>query len=352
MNRSLARLSKRALQITAFVAVSMMILGNVVSVSAAALTSASVELSDPRTSTSSDYTVSASGFTTGTSIQCVAVALNDQADGSGSVPTGITTTSSSLSSSTLITAGNWTVQNGSNGTLQISNGSGETPNANGNIVWGNVTNGSVDGTTYYALMTTYTDSSCTSGNEVDTVTMAFVYKDGALVSLTIEPTLTFVVNAVAAAQTVNGATTSVLSTATSIDHGTAVTTSANGISAHDLVVTTNAAGGYTVYLRDTGPLTNGNGDTIALHTGTNAAPTSFPAAGTEAWGYTTDDSDLSQFTSNTWAGFSTSNEEVMKNTAATAGSETTRVGHQVGIATATPAGTYTTTMIYTIVATY
>jgi len=351
MNRSLALLHKRTLKIVAFVAISMMILGNVVSVTAAPLTGASVELGDPRTSTTSTYTVDAAGFTTGTPIACVQVALDDQADGAGSVPTGITTTGSTFDSSSLLTAGNWSVGNGTNGVLEITHNSAtEAPSANGNIVWGGVTNGSVDGTTYYGLMTTFTDSGCTGGNEVDTVVMAFIYKDGALVSLTIEPTLTFAVNAVASGLTINGATTTLLSSATAVDHGTSVTSAANGVSAHDLVVTTNAAGGYTVYLRDTGPLTNAATDTITAHTGTNGTPTGFPAAGNEAWGYTTD--DLVRFNGGLWAGFSTSNEEVMLNASATAGSDTARVGHQVGIATSTEAGTYETTMIYTIVATY
>ncbi len=351
MNRSLALARKRILQAVVALAAVMMIIGNVASVTAATLTSASIELGDSRTSTTSTYTVTASGFTTGTTIQCLEVALNDQADGAGAIPAGITTTSSTLDSSTLITAGSWTVQNGTNGTLSASFATGETPAANGNIVWGAVTNGNTD-QTYYGLMTTYTDVSCTGGNEVDTITMAFAYKDGTLVSLTIEPTLTFVVNAVASGQLVNGATTSILSSATGIDFGTAVTVSANGIAAHDLAVTTNATGGYNVYLRHTAALTNAGSDTIANHTGTNAAPTSFPAAGTEAWGYTTEDADLTQFTANTWAGFTTSNDQVMTNAAATAGTDTVRVGQQVGIATDTPAGTYSTTMIYTIVATY
>lgn len=352
MNRSMALVRKRALQAVAAVATAMMIFGNVASVSAATLSSASVELSDSRTSTSSTYTVGASGFTTGTTIRCIEVVLNDQADGGGSIPSNITTTSSAFATATDVVDDTiWTVQNGTNGTLSASYATGETPAASGDLVWSGVTNGDTD-QTYYAILTTYTDVSCTGGNEVDNVTMAFAYKDGTLVSLTVEPTLTFVCNAVAASQTVNGATTSILSSATGIDFGTAVTVSTNGISAHDLDVTTNATGGYNVYLRHTAALTNAGSDTITNHTGTNGSPTSFPAAGTEAWGYTTEDADLTQFTSNTWAGFTTSNELVMTNSAATAGTDTERVGHQVGIATDTPAGTYSTTMIYTLVATY
>lgn len=329
-----------------------MIAGNLVSAYAASLTSASLELSDPRTGETADYTVTASGFTTGTSIQCIEVALNDQADGGGSVPSAIDTQSSTLDSSSLITAGSWAVDNTTNGTLAITNGSGENPNASGNIVWGAVVNGDTEATTYYAIMTTYTDSSCTGGNEVDSVTVAFVYRDGELVTLTIEPTLTFACNGVAASQTVNGATTSVLSDASGIDFGNTVTSSTNGVSAHDLQVTTNATGGYNVYIRHSGDLENAATDTITAHTGTNATPSAFPAAGTEAWGYTTEDGDLSQFGANEWAGFTTNNETVMTNASATAGSETTRVGQQVGIAATTESGTYQTTIVYTIVATY
>ncbi len=351
MIRSITLARRRVLQAVVLAATAMMIFGSVASVSAASLTSVSLELGDSRTSTTSTYTVGGSSFTTATTIRCVEVALNSQANGLGLIPNNITTTSSTLDSSTLVTVGSWSVDNSSNGTLRVTNVTGETPAANGNIVWGAVTNGDTD-QTYYALINTYTDAGCTGGNEVDTATIAFAYKDGTLVSLTLEPTLLFVVSAVASGQTVNSATTSILSSATGIDFGTAVTTSANGISAHDLAVTTNASGGYNVYLRHTAQLTNQSSDVIANHAGTNAAPTSFTAAGTEGWGYTTEDADLTQFTANTWAGFTTSNEQVMTNAAATAGSETVRVGQQVGIAVDTPAGTYNTTMIYTIVATY
>ncbi|MDX1765879.1 MAG: hypothetical protein R3313_02910, partial [Candidatus Saccharimonadales bacterium] len=198
----------------------------------------------------------------------------------------------------------------------------------------------------------------TGGNEVDTVTMAYIYKAGELVELTINPTLTFVCNAVGSGQDVQpnkdtgGVQTTVASTASGIDHDNNVTAAANGISAHDLEVNTNASGGYDVFIRHTQQLTNANSDTIANHTGTNAAPTTFPGAGNEAWGYTTDDADLAQFGAAEYAGFTTSNEQVLTNSGATGTAETTRVGHQVGVANTTPAGTYLTTIVYTIVATY
>jgi hypothetical protein len=322
-----------------------------------ALTSSSLLLSDPRsTQTGVTYTFNSSGFTTATTIRCVEFILNTAADGSGGVPAGVTTTASTLVSSTVITAGSWTVDNSTNGTLSITNAAGETPAATGNIVWGVVTNGTTEATTYYGIFTTYTDVNCTGGNEVDTKTISYVYTDGELVQLTIDPTLTFTVAGVASGQAINGATTTVASTGTGIDFLNDVTFAAKGVSAHDLQVGTNATGGYTVYVRHTNLLTNGI-DTITNHTGTNAAPTAFPVAGTEAWGYTTQDTTLAggtgnRFNGNLWSGFNTSNEIIADNTVAPTGVETTRVGQQVGVAAGTEAGTYQTTIIYTAASVY
>ncbi len=323
------------------------------------LTSSSLSLSDPRTSqTNVTYTFDAQSYTTGTAVACINILLNDASDGSGNAVG--TSTGASLVSSSVITEASWTLDASSNGTLNLThNATNETPNATGNFVFDGITNGGTAGATYYAIFTSYTDSSCTGGNEVDEQVVAFTYKDGELVQLTIDPTLTFTCAAVASGQTVNGATTTVASTALGINHGNAVTFSTNGISAHDLNVSTNATNGYTVSIRHTGQLSNGS-DTIANFSGgDNTTPDAFSAAGTEGWGYTTEDATLSggtanRFTSpaNQWAGFTTSNEPVVDNTSGTSGTETTRVGHQVGVATTTPAGTYQTTIIYTVASTY
>lgn len=322
---------------------------------AAVITNGSVLLSDPRPSQTSTYTVSGSGFTTTTPIQCVQLSFNTAADGSGVVPVGMTT-ASTFDSTTLLTFGSWTVSNPSLGTVRITNATGENPAASGNIVWGGIVNPSAEGT-YYGILNTYSDVACSVG--VDNTVMAFVTVDGELVQLTIDPTLTFSVNTVASSQLVNGATTTVGSTAGSVNFGNSVTNAANGVSAHDLVIGTNAPLGYTVYIRHTGDLTNGASETIDNHLGTNAVPTVFPAAGTEAWGYTTEDNSLAggtldRFTSGGpfWAGFTTSNAAVMDNPAAPSSTETIRVGQQVGVASTTEAGTYQTTLVYTAASVY
>ena len=124
------------------------------------------------------------------------------------------------------------------------------------------------------------------------------------------------------------------------------------IGSQTLTVSTNASNGYTVYTRYTAKPTSGS-NTIADQTGTNAAPTAFPAPGTAAFGYTTNASALGTgtanrftITPNVWAAFTTSNNEVAFSSAPVS-SQATCVGYQVGIAGTTPAGTYTNTVIFT-----
>lgn len=353
---TMQRLTKRARTVAIAITAISMIVGNMASVTAASLSSASLELSDPRPSQSSSYTFSASGFSG--SAQCIDLELSDTAGSGGSVPTGLTSTGASLDAgSTMITPASWTSDFTTNGLLRLTNVSGETPSDAGTLVFNSVTNGSTESTTYYGNFTTYSDAACTT--QLDEVIVAFVYQDGELVSLTIDPTLTFALAGVAAASTVNGTTVTHLADASGIDYQNDVNASTNGVSAHDVSVTTNATNGYSVYLRHTGDLTNANSDTIDNHTGTNASPSAFPAAGTEAWGYTTEDGSLEalsvdRFTNpgNLWAGFTTSNAEVLYNSAAVPGTETVRVGHQVGVSSNTEAGTYQTTIVYTVVATF
>ena len=333
------------------------LLAPAVAVPVDALTGSSLTLSDPRPSTTSvSYTFNASNFTTGTTVRCIDLVLNDQSDGAGTP--AATTGSFTLDGSSLITAGSWTEDTGTNGTLRITNSTGETPASSGNIVFGGITNAASEGVTYYGIFTSYTDVNCTGGNEVDQVTVSYALKSGTQVQLTVDPTLIFSCAGVNSGQTVNGATTTVNSSASGIDFQNSVTTAANGISAHDLSVTTNATNGYTVYIRETGQLSNGS-DNIADFSGSNGTPAVFSSAGTEGWGYTTEDNSLSggttdRFTNpgNYWAGFSTTNDPVMDNTSAATSTETVRVGHQVGIAGTTPAGTYQTTIVYTVASVY
>lgn len=327
------------------------------SASAATLTSASLGLSDSRPSQSAtQYTMTASGLTTGTTIGCIEVDLGTANDGTGSIA-GLDTSASTFVSQSFTATGTWTVSNTQSAAhkLRFLNSTPVVPQSGSRTaVWGGILNGNTADTPYFALLKTYTDNTCAT--PVDSVSVQFVYTTGQAVSVSVDPSLTFTVAGTSSGATCNGATSNVTTTATTVPLGT-TTTSTNHIGVQNLTVTTNAGSGYTVYARYTAKPTSGS-NTIADFTGTNASPTTFSAAGTEAYGYTTNDSSLGtgtpdRFTSvsNRWAAFTTTNAEVAYNGAAVS-NQTTCIGHQVGISGTTPAGSYTTTAIYTATPVY
>jgi hypothetical protein len=324
----------------------------------ASLSTGSLLISDSRPSTASTtYTATFSNVTT-SAIRCIKIVFSDAAT-AGSVPSGLSTAAAALggTSTYVPTPGNWAVDGTSaNGTVTITYASGETPaGASGRtVVVSGITNGSVVDTAYFAQFSTYNNVNCSSSG-VDSGTVAFIYTTGQAVSATVDPSLTFTVSGVSSG-TVNSATVNITSTSSTIPFGT-VTASTNKIGAHDLAVGTNAAGGYTVTTRYTGALTS-SGNTIDDFASTNDTPAAFTAAGIEGFGYTTRDPSLGtgtagRFTAtggNKWSKFTTSPLEVAYSNAAV--SETTRVGYQVGVASTTEAGTYTTTVVFTATPVY
>ncbi len=129
----------------------------------------------------------------------------------------------------------------------------------------------------------------------------------------------------------------------------------NGVAAQALSITTNAQHGYTIYVRSAGPPADSGGRTWADAPGTNAAPSSFPSPGTEAFGYTTSDATLGSGTpdrftnpSAQWASLGTTNAEVA-HIANGPANETICVAYQAGVSSTTAAGTYSTTVTYTAV---
>lgn len=329
---------------------------------AATLTSASLSLSDSRISQTSQYTLTASGWTTAQTIGCIEVDLGTASDGTGAVP-GLNTASSTFVSQSITATGTWTVDNTqSAGTkLRLVNATPVVPQTGAQTaVWGAVTNGSTSNTGYFAVIKTYTTNSCAT--PVDTTTVQYTYTDGQQATVSVDPTLSFSVAGITGngALTVNGSTitNTLATTATTIPFGTA-TTGVNKVAAQTLTVTTNAGSGYTVYTRYTGQLNNGGGGTIADFTtggASNTTPQTFSAAGTEAFGYTTEDTTLgtgtaARFSGGKWAPFTTTNAEVAFNNTPIA-SDATKVGFQVGVAGTTKAGAYTTTVIYTATPVY
>lgn len=327
---------------------------------AAVLTTASLTLGDPRPSqTVVGYDFKASNVTTST-IKCIQWKFTVNADGTGGVPTGMDTTVGavafdSANSNYLASWAGWTLDKTTQGTLKLTEATGGTPASSSarTVAYDGITNGSTTDDDFFLTFSTYNNVDC-STSPVDSVTAAYIYTNGQAVSLTVDPSLAFTITGKSSGSSCNSATTNQTTTATTIPLGTP-TTSTNRIAAQDLNVTTNAGNGYTVFTRYTAQPTSGS-NTISDHTGTNASPTAFSAAGTESFGYTTNDATLGtgtadRFTSaggNKWAQFTTANLEIAYSAAAVS-NETTCAGYQVGINGTTEAGTYTTTVIFTAV---
>jgi hypothetical protein len=336
----------------------VLLLGSqVANIHAATLSSASMALSDPRPNTTSDYNFQGSSVSL-TLIRCIKIQMTDTATGT-TPPTGISTTGGGVTVDTtnsdyVPSISGWTFTHTVNGTMTLTNATGATPASASarNVIIQGITNGSTADTRYWYKFSTYTNTDCATG-PTDNATVLFIYTNGSTLTLTVDDTLSFTVNAVAAGQNCNsGAMTSTAaSTATTIPFGT-VTAAANALVCQDLQAATNATNGYTIYTRYTAQPTNALSQTIADLAGApNSAPIAFTAAGTEAYGYNTNDFTLGtgttgRFNSNKWAAMTTSNAEVAYEAAGVA-STTYRIGHQVGISVTTRPGTYTTTVIYT-----
>jgi len=325
---------------------------------AASIANREMKLSDSRPGNAggTGVTYDFEGDFSNTTVYCLRVQYCTTATGTCTKPTGMVTTSATKDSGNWagFTAGSWTIVNTTDGETKYTNVSGEAPSptTNASLSTGTITNSSTSATAF-ARVTTYTNTDCATGS-TDTGVAAFAIISGISVTATVAETLTFSIAAVGSGsgETVNGATTNVTTTTTGVAFGE-LSTGSNKIGAHDLTVSTNATGGYTTTVAYTQKLRIDVSNDIDDHSGTNAAPTTFSGAGTEAFGYTTEDSSLGtgtadRFTSaggNKWAGFSTTPYEVAYSSAPVS-SQTIRTGYQVGISGTTTAGDYSTTVIY------
>ncbi len=338
-------------------------------VQAATLTTASVSLSDPRPSpvsaaTSIKYDLLASNLTGATAIKCIKVVFTVNADGTGGTPTGFnSSTSASINTgqSTIFSSHTgYALVKTTNGTLTYTNAAGIVPSvtSGAHYVIDGITNGSVVNTAYYMQFSTYNNTDCATA-PIDNVTTGFIYTDGQQVSISVDGSLSFAVAGVTGngALAVNGTTitNALATTSTTIPFGT-LTAVTNKIAAQDLTVSTNSGVGYTVATRYTAAPTINSYTISDLAGAPNTAPITFTAAGTEAFGYTTEDATLGtgtpgRFVGNKWAAFTTTNAEVAFNGAPVA-NQTTRVGFQAAISGSTEPGAYTTTVIYTATPAY
>jgi len=214
--------------------------------------------------------------------------------------------------------------------------------------------------------------------ELETVTVQMYVIDDVVVTATVDTSLTFDIDSVATSQSVNGATTNIESTETTIPFGT-LTAGTPKIGAQDLQVTTNAADGFTVTMFQDDNLTSNSGSDIngfQTDVDTWVANTA-PAVWVDPngydvlddvstyghFGYTTQDDSLGTGTADRftdtgdeWASFTTEDDGTSTNLeifhhdgpadGTTAHKGQTRVGFQVEITALQEAGDYTNVITY------
>jgi hypothetical protein len=322
------------------------------------ITDDAIHLSNPGpAATNVTYDFSGTYVPDGSSWECIEVRFDDPGVGGLSKPTGMDLTNAALVPSSGVDAFNWT-----GWTVSVDNFAGivalEAPSPQAepsagvrHIALGGITNPGFDGE--YAASASFenTCGSMAKGGFDATFNVGYDIERESTVSVDVQPFLNFTVAGTSAACNGESQTPSASSSATAVSLGN-VGAGQAAAAAQLLTATSNAQNGVTVTMRRSGNFSNGL-HTFANVSGTNLAPLAFPGPSTEAFGYTTN-ATLSatgdgptRFSGNKWAQLSTSNEEVLRSTAP--GTTASCVGYKVSTAPETPAGTYSTTILYTAV---
>lgn len=322
----------------------------------------------PRKITISDSRASQTGvtydlaFTTSvtTSIKQIDIKFCTQAGAwadTCTAPTGLTTASATRGSDNIAGTGRTDSQPAANSfrTVITTPSTQSTQAVTFSIA--SMQNPSTTNTSFFARVITYSDTGTT---EIDSGTMAFAIltSTSVAVTATVLENFTFSIAGVNSGGTVNSATTNITTTATTIPFGTLVAATSY-IGAHDVTVSTNAASGYAVTTKGSQtPLLQSGSQNIDEFTGTYASPATWAApAGTAAsvntgyFGYTTEDTDHSDFQSNKWAGSETTARAIVSNSTGVS-SQTTRIGWRTEVNSVQPAGAYTGTVILVATPTY
>lgn len=341
---------------------------------AGALTNAKLQINNSQSGASS---VTYSFFFTAsatTAIEQIGIKVCTEAGGwddTCTVPTGFSPGSPTLASDNIAGSGRTVTDPNSSGErFRIVVGTPATQSTQAMFLnFTGVTNSSTADATFFARIKTFSDAGTT---EIDfgQVAAATLTSTSIAVTATVDPNLTFTVAGVNSGGSVNGESTTITTAAATVPFGT-LTPGTPAVGAHDVTITTNAGGGYTVTASHSAtitgnpPLTSGTNN-IDAFTGTNASPTTWSEpngatanTNTGFFGYTTEDTSLctgtaDRFTSsggNKWAGSTLTGMEVICSTTGVS-SQTTRVGWQVEVNNIQPAGGYTGTAILIATPTY
>jgi hypothetical protein len=315
-------------------------------------TDAALTMSDPTPSaTGVTDTVNISGVSQ-TLTKCIKISYLTTLAGGGVKPTGLSVATAALDSSSTYPASpaSWTVSDdNTNGVITLTKSAGFTPSStSGQLVIDSITNASSSGT-YYMTVNSYTNASCSSG-AVDVFALASSNNAPTQVNVAILPAFTFGVTG--QSSTCNGESdfSSNAGGASTVFLGHLMD-GANVSGGQALSVTSNASGGFSVYVRGSQASQNlrSGGHNWADVAGSYLSPA--PLGSGERFGYTYHDSTSATSVTNpasaNFVALTNTNNAVMGSNTSLSGNGCVTFDVQAGLAT--PSGAYTATITYTAV---
>lgn len=338
------------------IALTIVPLVNVSQANAAAITGRSVVLSNSAGgATGVTYSLSTAALpTTGTAVKSMQIQLCTTVSGACTTPAGFTSTSSTLASQPtgLGAAAGWTVNSATAGSLRVLNAANATtPSGAVAVVWNGVTNPTATNTTFYGIITTYSDSAWTT--PIDTGSVALSTSTQIQVALTVGETLTFCTGTSITGTNCGTATGSLVSLGNGSTTATATGTSI-------MAASTNGSTGYSVTVAGT-TLTSGGNTITALPTGAASAigtkqfginlagANTTPVVGAAVTGTGTGTAAVNYGTNNTFR-FATG--ETIASASGPSNANAFTVGYIANIDGLTAAGAYTTTLTYVATANF
>lgn len=300
------------------------------------------------------YTLTAAALPNTTAVKSVQVQFCTSLTGGCIKPVGFVNSSSTLISQPtgLGSVSGWTVNTSTDGSLRIINAANATVSSGAvSIVWGGVHNPTATNTTFYGVITTYSDSTWTTA--IDTGTVALSTSTQIQVALTVNETLTFCTGTSITGQNCGTATGNIVNLGNGSTSATAAGTSI-------ISASTNGNSGYSVTV---------NGSTLTSGVNTITALTSggVSAVGSKQFGINLAGANTTPTvgaavtgtgTANVVANYGTNNNfrfttgDTIISAAGPSNANTFTVGYIANIDGVTPAGAYTSNLTYTALANY
>ncbi|PKL31909.1 hypothetical protein CVV43_00465 [Candidatus Saccharibacteria bacterium HGW-Saccharibacteria-1] len=324
---------------------------NITKADAAQLGSRSVTLSSSvGDATGVSYTLATSALPTATAVKSVEIKFCTSLTGACVMPAGFSALSSTLDASQptgLGAASGWTVSAATQGSLRILNAANSTaPSGSVSIRWNGVHNPTASDTTFYGVITTYSDSGWVS--PIDAGSVALSTATQIQVALKVDETLTFCTGT-----SITGQDCSTIS-GNQVNLGSgSVSATATGTSV--IAASTNGNTGYSVSVSGN-TLTSGGNTITALQSGGASAKGSkqfgfnladantTPAVGSAKSGAGTATAAVNYGINNT---FRFKTDEVVASASGPTNGNTFTVGYIANIDGITPVGAYTSSLTYT-----